>query len=175
MSKATFKAQFVKNFDGAYSNVLPVKGAIGDLAEYIFDYMLKANVETVSDDKTLDVDDSGKIFLVDTNDKTITLPAVADVGEMKVTIVNAGADAGVEVTISPDEDDAIFGSVPAPTGGNDDASTEDGLISAAGGADNTDFINTKATANKGDRLTLVSDGSTGWYIVGGVGIWADEQ
>ena len=174
MSKTTFKQNYQKNFDGAYSNVLPVKGTIGDLAEYIYDYILKRNVETVSDNKTLTEDDSHKVFIGNTVAKTITLSDVATAGKCEFTFINGGADGGVALTVSPNADDAIFGSLPASAGGNADATTADGLVSKSGGVDDKDWVNTKATANKGDWCKLISDGSTGWFIVGGVGIWASE-
>ena len=90
------------------------------------------------------------------------------------TFVNSGADAAVALTISPNAADAIFGSLSASAGANADATTADGLISKASGADDKDWVNTKATANKGDRCTIVGDGSGGWYIIDGVGIWASE-
>ena len=43
------------------------------------------------------------------------------------------------------------------------------------GTDNKDIVNTKATAKRGDRLTLVGDGVDGWYILEGVGIWTEES
>ena len=46
--------------------------------------------------------------------------------------------------------------------------------SVSGSVADKDIINTKATANKGDRITLIGDGVDGWYIVEGVGIWASE-
>lgn len=174
MSKATFKLDYVKQFDGAYSNALPVKGSIGDLAGHVYDYCKKAMISTVSDDKTLTEDESGQIFVVDTDAKTMTLPAVATVGKCKYTFINGGADGAVALTISPDEDDAIFGNLSSSVGANADATTANGLVAQSGGADDKDIVNTKATANKGDRITLVSDGSTGWWITEGVGIWASE-
>jgi hypothetical protein len=46
--------------------------------------------------------------------------------------------------------------------------------SVASGAVNKDIVNTKATANKGDRITLLAVAATTWYITDGVGIWASE-
>lgn len=164
MSKTTFKADYVKNFDGAYSNVLPVKGAIGDLAGYIYDNILHANEELVTDNKTLTEDDSGKTFNIATDAKTFTLPAItADNLGMKFKFRNTGADGAVLLNISPAATDAIHGTVGQAT-----------ADSVAGGVVNKDLGNTKATANKGDWVELVAVALTEWYITGGVGIWASE-
>jgi len=143
-------------------------GHMGDKLDYkerlnrVADYLYRGvSVETISDDKTLTEEDSNKIFLVGTDAKTITLPATEE--GLKYTFVNAGADGGVALTLSPQADDAIYGSI-----------ANSAADSVSGGADGMDIVNTKTTANKGDRITLVADGAGGWYIVEGVGIWASE-
>ena len=112
-------------------------------------------VETVTADKTLSSGDSGKIFLVGTDALTITLPATK-AGE-RFTFVNTGADDAVLVTISPNANDKIMGTIAAVS-----------MSASDGGA----LTNTKSGANKGDWCTIVADGSDGWYIVGGDGVWA---
>ena len=119
-----------------------------------------AMIETVSDDKSLGGSDSGKVFLVDTDAKTITLPATAK--GLEYTIINIGADAAVAVNISPNASDAIHGTTCASTN------------VVLGGVDNKDLINTKGTAITGDSCKLVGDGSAGWYMVSCTGIWASE-
>ena len=109
--------------------------------------------ETKSDDYTVDALDSGKIIYVDTDAKTITLPAT-DAG-ITVTLVNAGSFGTVALTIDPNANDQI--------NGND--------ITAA---DNKDYVNTKATAQRGDFVTLVADGTDGWFITAQRGTWARE-
>ncbi len=109
--------------------------------------------ETKSDNYTVDALDSGKIIYVDTDAKTITLPAT-DAG-LTVTFVNAGSYGTVALTISPNAVDKIMG--------ND--------ITAA---DDKDLINTKATAQRGDFVTLVGDGADGWFITAQRGTWARE-
>ena len=143
-------------------------GHLGDKLDYkarlnrVADYMYRAvSVETISDDKTLDEEDSNKIFLVGTDAKTITLPATEE--GLKYTFINSGADGNNTITLSPQTGDAIYGSIANSAGD-----------SVSGGADGKDLVNTKSTANKGDRITIVADGSAGWYIVEGVGIWASE-
>lgn len=112
-----------------------------------------AKTQTKSDNYTMTEGDSGVITYVDTDAKTITLPATV-VG-MVFTVVNAGEDGAVAVTISPNAADKIMGC---------------GLTSA----DNKDLVNTKATAKKGDRVKLVGDGVNGWFIAEMVGTWARE-
>lgn len=112
-----------------------------------------ADQETVSADKTLDVNtDSGTWQLVDTDAKTITLPATAT--GVCYNIMNIGADAAVLVTISPNSADKIIGMGSAAT-------------------DNKDILNTKATARTGDYVRLVGH-ADGWAIQEIVGIWARE-
>lgn len=115
----------------------------------------------VAADATLTAGDSGKVFLVGTDALTITLPATKK--GLVYTFVNSGADGNNIITISPNANDAVYGSVA-------NAASD----SVSGGVDDKDIINTKATANKGDRITLIADGADGWYILDGVGIWASE-
>jgi len=109
--------------------------------------------ETVSDDKTLDAQDSAKVFFVDTDAKTITLPAVE--GMSGIRIVNAGAYGTVAVTLSPNANDMVEG--PDVTG-----------------ADNKDLVNTKATACRGDYIDLDYSDANGWVVTGMKGTWARE-
>lgn len=109
--------------------------------------------ETISANKTLAATDSGKIFFVDTDAKTITLPAVEGMGGIK--IVNIGADAAVAVTISPNSADMIEG--PGITA-----------------ADDKDIINTKATARRGDYVVIDYGDGNGWVIREMRGTWARE-
>ena len=112
-------------------------------------------VETVTADKTLSSGDSGKIFLVGTDALTITLPATK--AGVRFTFVNTGADDAVLITVSPNANDKIMGTIAAVS------------MSAS---DDGDLTNTKSGANKGDWCTIVGDGSDGWYIIGGDGVWA---
>jgi hypothetical protein len=112
-----------------------------------------AKSQTKSADYTMAEGDSGQITYVDTDAKTITLPATV-VG-YTFTLVNSGADGAVALTISPNANDKIMGA---------------GLTSA----DNKDIVNTKATAKTGDRVTLVGDGVNGWFVTEMVGTWARE-
>ncbi len=120
-----------------------------------------ANVEVIDADKTLTVEDSGKCFNIGTDALTITLPPTAK--GAKYLFRNVGADGNNIITVSPDAADAIFGTVQ-------NAAAD----SVSAGVVDKDIINTKATANKGDFIILEGDGADGWYITGGVGIWASE-
>jgi hypothetical protein len=162
------------------ADILKIKGALRSALEYlaglidtnianiatnttnITNYAVKTVVETVTADKILTAADSGKVFLIGTDGLTITLPATA-LG-LKYTFINSGADGNVAITLSPATGDGIYGSIP-----------NSAADSVSSGTDGKDFINTKGTANKGDRITIVADGSAGWYIVSGVGIWASES
>lgn len=120
-----------------------------------------ALIEEITANVTLGLEDSGTIYLVGTDALTITLPATNK--GLKFTFINSGADGNNLITISPNADDAIFGTIA-------NAAAD----SVASGVVDKDIVNTKATSNKGDRITLVGDGADGWYIVEGVGIWASE-
>ena len=78
---------------------------------------------------------------------------------MEFTFRNTGADGNNIITLSPATTDSINGTVAAVQ---------------AGGVANKDWINTKATANKGDFCTLKAVALTEWYITGGDGVWASE-
>jgi len=108
--------------------------------------------ETVSADKTLDAQDTSKVLFVDTDAKTITLPAVEG---MKFRVVNAGAFGTVAVTISPNTNDGIKGPDLTNT-------------------DNKDIINTKTTACRGDMLDIEYADATGWAVTKIKGTWAKE-
>jgi len=109
--------------------------------------------ENITADKTLDAADSGKLFYVTVDAKTITLPATA-LG-LTYTIVNGLPAGQTIVTISPNASDKISGAD----------------LTAA---DNKDLINTKATARYGDKVVLFADGADGWFIQKMTGTWARQ-
>lgn len=109
--------------------------------------------ETVSDDKVLDKQDSGKTFFVTVDAKTVTLPAVAAPSLCK--IVNMGAYGTVAVNISPNASD----NVEAPD---------------LAGIDDKDLINTKATAQRGDYAVLGFADATSYHVSELKGTWAAE-
>jgi hypothetical protein len=109
--------------------------------------------EVISGNKTLDIQDNGKLFFIDTDAVTITLPAVAT--PVNCTIVNGGAFGTVAVNVSPDAADRIQGpDLP--------------------GTDNKDLINTKGTARRGDLVELVTGDANGALVRRLVGTWATE-
>ena len=111
--------------------------------------------------RTLTKEESGAVVLVATDALVMTLPAASERPGMAFTFVNGGADAANILDVQPASGDGIVGSVPNAAGD-----------SVASGTDDEHLKNTKASANNGDRVTLMSDGNADWYITSGVGIWA---
>jgi hypothetical protein len=109
--------------------------------------------ETISADKTLDGQDTGKLICVDTHDKTITLPAVA---AMSFRIMNVGAFGVVELDVAPNASDLII--------------TRD-----SAGTDNHGLKNTQASSRRGDYLNIEYGDATGWICTKMVGTWADKD
>lgn len=107
--------------------------------------------ETISADKTLDIEDNGKLFVVDTDAKVVTMPAVAT--PVNCAIANGAAFGTVFVKISPAAADKIQGpDLP--------------------GTDNTALGNTKATARRGDYVVLGTGDANGPIVRSLRGIWA---
>ena len=97
--------------------------------------------------------DSGKTFVSETDGVVFTLPSIA-IGNT-ITFVNTSPDGAADLTISP--------------------AAADGITYAGSSTDNKDLINTKATAKRGDFVTLASlDGTVAWQVVDARGIWAKE-
>ncbi len=118
----------------------------------------------VSADKTLLRSDSGKVFGIDTDAKTMTLPSVAaHPAGLEYTFVNIAGDGVAIMTISPNALDYIAGTATLAASVVDLGVTVDKAI-----------INTKATSITGDTVTIVSDGVDGWYVTSISGIWASE-
>jgi hypothetical protein len=151
--------------DNAFSFIKTAGSFVGRMARYVssgiamvefgpemvdpFEGLL---AETLSDNKTLDALDTGKVFFVDTDAKVVTLPAVA---KMSATIVNAGADAAVLVTIASNASDNI-------------------QATDLTAVDDKDLLNTKTTARRGDYASLEYGDATGWNVNKLVGTWAKE-
>lgn len=110
--------------------------------------------ETLSDNKTLDAEDSGKVFFMGTDAKVITLPAAEGMAGIK--IVNIGAYGTVLVEVQPTDNDMIEG--PDITG-----------------SDNKGVLNTKATAQRGDYISVDFSDANGWVITDKKGVWARES
>lgn len=109
--------------------------------------------ETTSADKTLDNEDTGKIICVDTDDKTITLPAVAG---MAFVVMNVGAYGTVELDVAPNANDLI-------------------IYKDSAGTDNHGLVGTKATAQRQDYLEIEYGDATGWIVKRSRGTWADKD
>jgi hypothetical protein len=110
--------------------------------------------ETVAGALTLDIEDNGKAFFVTADAGVITLPAVAT--PVNCAIVNAGPFGTVLVSVSPDAADKIRGPNLA-------------------GTNNKDLLNTKATAKRGDYVTLVVGDADGGLVQSMRGTWATES
>ncbi len=109
--------------------------------------------EAITIDKTLDIEDNGKLFWVTVDAKIITLPAVAT--PVNCVIANGGAFGAVAVNVSPAAADKIQGpDLP--------------------GTDNKDLINTKATAKRGDFVRLVTGDANGAIVSELRGTWTTE-
>lgn len=105
---------------------------------------------SITDNYTVDAEDSGKTLLVQADAKTITL--LATVVGITITVMNDMDDAACLVTIDPNGSDNIIGLEYT-------------------GTDGGTITNTKTTAKKGDFVTLFADGSAGWYVQASQGTW----
>lgn len=94
--------------------------------------------------------DSGTVFLATATDVVFTLPAT--VKGLIYTFVTAAVSAGTGTSLSPNASDNI----------NE-------------GTDDKDLINTGTSDNVGDSVTLVADGTLGWYTISKIGTWAAES
>lgn len=121
--------------------------------------------ELVIVSKELSLSDSAQDQNIATDAKVFTLPLITEqMLGAPYTFRNVGADAAIALTVSPNALDAVHGTVA-------NAAAD----SVASGVVNKNIVLTKATANKGDYITLVPVALTEWYIAGGVGIWASES
>tara|TARA_R110001592_G_scaffold309892_1_gene584393 strand:+ start:47 stop:466 length:420 start_codon:yes stop_codon:yes gene_type:complete len=119
---------------------------------------------TITASGAIGANQAGEELNVATDALVITLPKIeSSLIGMEYTIRNTGADGNNIITLSPNAADAFHGTVA-------NAAAD----AVASGAADKDFINTKATANKGDFVTIKAVALTEWYITGGVGIWASQ-
>ncbi|CAH1387028.1 hypothetical protein [Candidatus Nitrotoga sp. M5] len=137
---------FIKRFVSA--GVVVVEFDADSMQDPYAEYSVR---ETISANKTLDIEDNGKCFFVDTDAKVVTLPATAT--PLHCKIVNLGAYGTVLLKISPQAADKIQGpNLP--------------------GTDNTALSNTKATARRGDSVVLVPGDANGPAVAALRGTWA---
>ena len=120
-----------------------------------------------ADGATLTEAESGEIFLESTDAATVTLPAT--VKGYIYTFIWAGA-AGETFNISPNASDKIMGACS-------DTNAMGTVVESAtngAGADNKD-LQLDSGSEIGNRVTLVGDGSLGWYVLDCMGSWAYES
>lgn len=117
-------------------------------------FFVDSNAELKTANYTVVIgDDSGKTFVSTLDGIVFTEPSIA-IGNT-VTFVNMAEDGQAALNISP--------------------AAADGITYDGSSTDNKDLINTKATAKKGDFVTLASlDGVVAWQVVAARGIWAKE-
>jgi hypothetical protein len=108
--------------------------------------------ETFSASATLDIQDTGKTFFVDTDAQTMTLLTYAAATAIRIKVVNIGAYGTVAVSIDPAAGDLISGP--------DDTGADGGIM-----------VNTKATAQRGDYVVLSSGGDDGYMVEEIQGTW----
>lgn len=124
-----------------------------DIDNFVDPYQGKVKETLAAATKTLDAQDTGKYIFV-TVDSVITLPATAT-ALADVTLVCMGAYGTVQISADPNADDKIMGPDLA-------------------GVDNKDLINTKATAQRGDLITLTAGHADGYVVNRIKGTWAAE-
>ena len=124
----------------------------------------KTIVATKANGTTMTTAESGCVVLQSTNNAIITLPATA--AGLSYTFIWNGTG-GQTFKISPNASDRISGSIRKLNGTLVQASNN------GQGTDNKD-LELDTGSSYGDRVTLVADGSTGWFIMDGVGSWAFE-
>ena len=120
-------------------------------------------VGTKANGATMTAAESGCVVFQSTNGATITLPATA--AGLTYTFIWNGV-VGQTFNISPNASDRISGTL-RKLNGTVVLASNNGV-----GADDKDLQLTSGTV--GDRVTLVADGTTGWFIMDGVGEWAFE-
>lgn len=108
--------------------------------------------ETYSASSTLDIQDTGKTFFVDTDAQTMTLLTYAAATAIHIKVVNIGAFGTVAVSIDPAAGDKISGP--------DDTGADGGIM-----------VNTKVTARRGDFVVLSSGGDDGYIVEEIRGAW----
>ena len=117
-------------------------------------FLVDSNAEIKDSNYTVVIsDDSGKSLVSTLDGIVYTLPSIA-IGNT-VTFINMADDGQGALNISP--------------------AAADGITYDGSSTDNKDLINTKATAKKGDYVTLASlDGVIAWQVVAARGVWAKE-
>ena len=117
-------------------------------------FLVDSNAEIKAANYTVVIDtDSGKTFSSTLDAIVATLPSIATGNT--ITFVNMADDGTAALNISP--------------------AAADGINYVGSNTDDKDLINTKATAKKGDYVTLASlNGVVAWQVVDVRGVWAKE-
>lgn len=124
----------------------------------------RRNQVTITATQSLEEKDAGSDYNVATDALVITLPLIeADNLGMEFLFRNTGANGANIITLSPASADGINGRISTAA-----------ADSTAGGVVNKDWINTKATAKKGDYVRIKAVALTTWFIEEGQGVWASE-
>lgn len=119
---------------------------------------------TITATQTLTEADAGSDYNVATDALVITLPLIeADNIGMEFLFRNTGANAANIITLSPNAVDGVNGRISTAA-----------ADSTASGTVNKDWINTKATAKKGDYVRIKAVALTTWFIEEGQGVWVSE-
>ena len=117
-------------------------------------FLVDINAEEKTANYTVIINtDSGKSLASDLDGVVFTMPSIATGNT--ITFVNTAEDGTAELSVSP--------------------AAVDGINYIGSNTDNKDLINTKATAKKGDYVTLASlNGTAAWQVVAVRGVWAKE-
>lgn len=133
------------------TRTLEVRGTLA-AKHYNFDFGVAA---TLNADTQCDA-----AAMSSTNNGVLTLPAIiASIYGCEVTVFADALAGAAKISISPDASDAITGTCNGVTFNT---------------TINKDAINTLATSQKGDSMTLVAVLGKYWYIKGCTGVWAKE-
>jgi hypothetical protein len=117
----------------------------------------RTRLKKIDDYTTLAID-AGVVIYLGVDTKIITLFDLATaLAGYRITIVNSGAAGVAGIVVDPNANDLFVGG-----------------SEIAANANGHKMTNTKATAKRGDFLTLVSEGTNGFYIEAYRGIWAAE-
>lgn len=116
-------------------------------------------VRAITSNETLTMEDSGSVILLGGAD--ITLPKASDVEGMLFTVYIT--DGASDSTVIPASGDGINGVI--------DNGTDSSALISFDGTDDDVLKSASGDNNVGDRVMLVSDGDSDWYIIGGAGGW----
>lgn len=122
---------------------------------------VKQVAATTAETETVDVAESGKVFVQTRASTTVTYTLPAAAAGLTYTFVCG--DAGSEILITPQSGDAIVTKIHAAENGT-------ALAPAAG----TGIKNTAATNVAGDSITLTALDGTTWYGTSIIGLWASQ-